>query len=179
MNWHTDKPSNWRLWSSMNETFPIQVLLSESQRQAPTLIDSNAGFSLQRRNIGELEADSRLPRTKIFASSSAVTKAPPTRDARFAVALTAIAHEVTQPLSGIIVNFELCIRKLRRNADALAATERALRVADRAIALTAQLRELFAQKPAKRADCSISIEWSASRIHVGNRYSSLSDRSEV
>ncbi len=76
------------------------------------------------------------------------------RVASLGVLTASIAHEVNQPLSGIITNASTCRRMLSADPpDILGASEtarRTLRDGSRAVEVIAKLRTLFAKRPATR-----------------------------
>ena len=76
-------------------------------------------------------------------------------------ALTAsIAHEVNQPLAGIITNASTCLRMLAAeppdNEGARLTVQRTIRDADRAAAVIKRLRALFAGKPMRKSNVDLN-----------------------
>ena len=126
--------------------FPVELAITRNPWHGPP------SFTGYLRDITERkQSDERLRRSnealdKVRSELSRVTQITSLG------ALTAsIAHEVNQPLAGILTNANTCLRMLgadRPNVEgALATAERTIRDANRAAAVIKRLRALFSGKP--------------------------------
>ncbi|MET0287057.1 MAG: AAA family ATPase [Polyangiales bacterium] len=113
------------------------------------LLTSQAASSLDNARLyGELESEYRA-RTKMQAELAHVT-----RVATLGELAASIAHEVNQPLAGIVANAGACLRWLNREPsdldEARAASQRIIRDGKRAAEVVAGLRSLFKKSEAAR-----------------------------
>jgi len=139
-------------WSTPISSAAGKVLgafaLYHSEPRAPTSLDLR--LIEQLKHIASLAIERQLSEETLNRLRSELTRVA--RAETLGVLTASIAHEVNQPLAGIITNANTCLRMLSAdppNVDgALKTAQRAIRDANRAAEVITRLRTLFSNKNA-------------------------------
>jgi signal transduction histidine kinase len=148
-----------RLFSLLTSTIVLMVLLEETTRLYASL--RNLNETLEERVLAEIRE--RLEERKraeeaLNATRSELARA--TRVMTLGTLAATIAHEINQPLTGIITNAGTCLRMLDSNLPnidiAREATRRTIRDGNRASEIIARLRSLFSKEEAEKKSMDLN-----------------------